>query len=89
MEFNFSKMSSYHAYGVSALAAGEKKKQCYRLNRSLFLIVLEAGSPRSRCLLIQFLVKVLCLACRRLLHYMSLCLHLGGGWGRTRVSSSS
>ena len=50
-------------------SAGAAKTKYHRLgglkNRNLFLSVLEAGSSRSRCQSIQFLVRALFLACRQ------------------------
>ena len=40
-------------------------------NRNLFLIVLEAGSPRSTCQPIWFLVATLFLACRQAVDKLS------------------
>ena len=42
----------------------ESHSLCGLNNRHLLLTILEAGSPRSRCWQVCFLLRALCLACR-------------------------
>lgn len=50
-------------------------KPCILNNRHLFLILLEAGSPRSRSMRVQFLVRALFLICG-----WPLCPHMTSSW---------
>lgn len=68
-ESDFRSLASYikkqKRISTSQLAAVAKHQRLSSLNNGhLCLTVLEMGSPKSRCRLIQFLVRALFLACR-------------------------